>query len=305
MPRPDFFIVGAPKSGTTALYHYLKTHPCVFLPEIKEPCHFASDLQGDYGRVETPEDYAALYAPVADRPDVLAGDASPVYMLSDVAIPEIMKFNPAAKIIAIVRNPLEMALSIHNQALKVPEEDVADFETAWRLQESRARGLDIPKVNRRPVNLQYARVCALGTQVQRLMEIVPEKQRLILVQEDMKRDPAAVYARVLDFLGLPHDGRSEFPAHNQRADLRSRRLQIFMKNPPRLLWPLRRLFHSVGFRPLRIMAALNRRPARAQTLRPEFRDELTASFEQEIALLEKLLQRDFSHWRTSRTDKAA
>ncbi len=305
MPKPDFFIAGAPKSGTTALYHYLKTHPRIFLPEIKEPCHFARDLDGDYGRVETPEDYAALYAAVAARPDILAGDASPVYMLSGVAIPEIMKFNPAAKIIAIVRNPLEMALSIHNQALKVPEEDIADFETAWRMQSRRAQGLDIPKVNRRPVNLQYARVCALGTQVQRLMDIVPEAQRLILVQEDMKRDPAAVYVRVLDFLGLPHDGRSEFPAHNQRADLRSRRLQIFMKNPPRLLWPLRRLFHAIGFRPLVTMAALNRKPARPQPLRPEFRAELVASFEQEIALLEKLLDRDFSHWRTFRTDKAA
>src|SRR5688572_9664509 len=211
--RPSFFIVGAPKCGTTALYEYLRPHPNIFMPEIKEPHYFARDL-GTYPRIKTPEDYQAIFAP-ATAQHLRLGEASVYYLRSTVAIPAIREFNPEARLIAMFRNPVDMVYSLHSQLLHVSEETVADFETAWRLQERRARGLDLPPGIRSALLVQYYQVGQFGTQAERLLSCFPREQVKLILYEDFAASPQRIYDEVLAFLEVPHDGRSEFPRINE------------------------------------------------------------------------------------------
>ena len=109
-PRPDFFIAGALKCGTTSLWNYLRAHPAVFMPANKEPNYFCSDLPADL-RVGTLAEYEALFSTAP--PHALTGEASVFYLYSKVAIGQIMAHNANAKIIVMLRDPIEAARSMH------------------------------------------------------------------------------------------------------------------------------------------------------------------------------------------------
>ncbi len=122
MPRlPDFFIVGAAKAGTTSLWAYLKAHPQLFLPNKKEPRYYAysgekpEDFEGPgaaqliLGIIKDKAAYCKLFEEAT--PNQLVGEASPAYLYSPVAAKRIAQDNPNAKIIAILRNPVERAYS--------------------------------------------------------------------------------------------------------------------------------------------------------------------------------------------------
>jgi hypothetical protein len=111
---PDFFIVGAPKCGTTALHYYLSGHPSVFMPQEKEPQFFSSDIAGLRRHNDLPS-YLSLFAGAPK--DALIGEASPVYLFSRQAIPAILTLRPDAKFIVMMRNPVEMARAFHAQML--------------------------------------------------------------------------------------------------------------------------------------------------------------------------------------------
>src|SRR5438270_8739189 len=92
---PEFFIIGAPKCGTTALHHYLSRHPAVFMPTYKEPNFFCSDLNNAWVR-NLPE-YEALFGPAP--PGTIRGEASTMYLFSEVAVERIRDCRPDAKLI--------------------------------------------------------------------------------------------------------------------------------------------------------------------------------------------------------------
>src|ERR1700722_6309017 len=106
---PDFFIVGQPKSGTTALYEALREHPQLYLPSLKEPAFLASDLLAGVrgpavrGRPRTLEDYLSLFAEA--KPEQRVGEATSLYLWSRTAATHIAEIQPRARIIAILREP--------------------------------------------------------------------------------------------------------------------------------------------------------------------------------------------------------
>ena len=297
--RPNFFIVGAPKCGTTALYEYLRPHPNVFMPEVKEPHFFAKDL-GTYPRIKTDEEYAGLFAAATDQ-HLRIGEASVYYLRSSVAIPNIRQFNPEAKIIAMFRNPVDMVASMHAQLLYWSEETVADFEEAWRLQDRRRQGHDIPRRSRGAFLLQYGEVGRFGTQVQRLLATFPRSQVKLILYDDFAASPQAVYDDVIAFLELPHDGRTEFPRINENKRVRLPWLRNFYRKPPP---PLRRAVQrikqvigsdAVSSVKERIVSANTVWEGR-EPLSPPFRAELVEAFRPEVELLSRLVGRDLSHW---------
>ncbi len=297
--RPNFFIVGAPKCGTTALYEYLRPHPNVFMPEVKEPHFFAKDL-GTYPRIKTDEEYAGLFAAATDQ-HLRIGEASVYYLRSSVAIPNIRQFNPEAKIIAMFRNPVDMVASMHAQLLYWSEETVADFEEAWRLQDRRRQGHDIPRRSRGAFLLQYGEVGRFGTQVQRLLATFPRSQVKLILYDDFAASPQAVYDDVIAFLELPHDGRTEFPRINENKRVRLPWLRNFYRKPPP---PLRRAVQrikqvigsdAVSSVKERIVSANTVWEGR-EPLSPTFRAELVEAFRPEVELLSRLVGRDLSHW---------
>jgi hypothetical protein len=292
--------VGAPKCGTTALYEYLRPHPNIFMPTIKEPHFFAQDL-GSYPRIKTLEDYLSLFADCTED-HVRVGEASVYYLRSTTAIANIHRFNPDARIIAMFRNPVDMVYALHSQLLYVGEEVVGDFETAWHLQQRRSQGFDLPPGSRGSFLLQYEQFGRFGTQVQRLLSSFPADQVKLILYDDLSADAQKVYDEVIAFLAIPHDGRSSFPRINESKEARVGWLRKFSRKPPPVLrTAVRRLKQAVGEGGL---SAVKNKLVELNTIRqprpplsPELRAELVETFRAEVLLLSQVLNRDLSHWR--------
>ena len=116
----------------------------------------------------------------------------------------------------ILRNPLDMLASYHLRMRFTVMEDVRDFATAWSLQEMRARGERIPKYCLDPQLLVYREVAKFGEQVERLYQLAGRDQSLVLLFDDLARDPGAVYRQVLAFIGVDDDGGRD-SSGNSRA----------------------------------------------------------------------------------------
>src|SRR5216683_1662449 len=159
MKKPNFFIVGGPKCGTTSLANYLREHPRIFFPAAKEPHFFNTDMT--FRNVRSEAQYEACFRD-AGQQHAAIGEGSVFYLYSDVAIPNIIAEIPDARFIAMVRNPLEMASSLHTQLRYNGDENVADFGAAWRLQPERAAGNALPRFCRDASILLYGKVCSLG-----------------------------------------------------------------------------------------------------------------------------------------------
>ena len=113
--NPNLFILGAPKCGTTSLYTYLREHPNIFFSHIKGPHYFATDFE-NYRSVKTKVDYANLFSE-ANAQHSIIGEASVLYLYSENAIKGIYNDNPNAKLIIMLRNPIEVVQSWHAQML--------------------------------------------------------------------------------------------------------------------------------------------------------------------------------------------
>jgi Sulfotransferase family len=307
MPIPDFFIAGAPKCGTTALFSYLQTHPGIFLPEArpgvsqvaaKEPHFFCTDFP-NYRRCRTIDDYLRLFAPAPVG--ALIGEASVWYLYSEIAIPQIMQRNPRAKFIVLLRDPVDMAYSLHNQLYHTLDENIADFERAWHMQARRAQGKDIPQYCREPKHLLYKRVCSFSRQLERLFEHVPREQCLVIIADEFGAAPEQTYVRALEFLGLPPDQRETFPRVNSSAKHRSWLLKAALRTFSRRMRLLYRtskaIANAVGLRPGAAIARWNHKEQPRVPLDPTFRRELMADFAPEVDRLEQILDCRLDLWR--------
>lgn len=299
---PNFFIIGAPKGGTTALAHYLSEHPQVFFCAPKEP-HFW-DEDHENGRkthgLWTLDQYLHLFKHADPERHHVIGEGSTSYMQSRVAVQSIYEFNPNARFLVMLRHPIDIAYGEHGELVRHYYEDVTDFEEAWQLQKDRAHGRNLPRSPGIIQQLQYRDVARIGEQLQRLFDIVPEPQRRVFLFEDFVADTRGIYQQVLEFLGINDDGRTEFPKVNQARAYRSGWLGRMYHAPPAVIErPMRVVRSKVMANSGRVkrfvkdMVSVNQpRPK----LRPEFRAELLEVFREDIVKTQELLGRDLSHW---------
>lgn len=297
MPRPNFFIVGAPKCGTTSLRHYLLDRDDVFFCEPKEPHYFATDFPS-HRYVTSESDYLKLFEGAGECAAI--GEASSWYLYSNEALENIRRFAPDARIIAMVRNPIEMVPSMHGQLFRDFAETEPDVRRAWEIQEERRDPSRLPKGrNTRydPRTFQYGDACRLGEQVERLYRLFPAEQVRVVLFDDLSRDARAVYESVLEFLGLPPDGRRDFPVANVRREYRSRRAGRWIF---RIWSALSRLKSRIGilatFGWFKRLERFTMRPIEAVEPDPEFSALLAREFRADIELLSRRLGRDLSHW---------
>lgn len=290
--RPDFFIIGAPKCGTTSLYNWLKPHPHIFMPEEKEPHYFAQHLSNRYCRVRDEEAYLDLFAEAHDYQ--ICGEASVLYSFFKKSIQGIINFNPTAKIIYMMRNPIEMVPSYHGQLLVNLEENIDDFETAWKAQQKRLEGVGVPKTSTDPRLLQYREVGALGRHLQFIAEMVPKDRLHIILLEDLAKNPKNTYQQVLNFLELEDDYREEFVKSNEAAALRSQYLQE-LKNKENgvinYLKPVLKLFHLH-----KLIEKFNRTQKKRKIISDDMVLALKRQFNGDIKIIEDFLNRDLTHW---------
>lgn len=302
MKRPNFFLIGAPKCGTTAMAQYLAESPHVFMPHLKEPSFWSVDIPlppGDFlaGYPRTLDDYLDLFRG-ASRQHVAIGEASTSYAWSEIALPRILEFQPDAKFICMVRNPLEMVYALHATEVFFLNEPDGDFESAWRRRKERAHS---PDPNLR-VKLDYRRIAGLGTHVARLFREVPPHQRHVIVFDDFVRNAKQCYEDLLAFLEIPSDGRSTFPVVNGAKEHRFNFLPRLLMQPPRWARPWLKdvchpLLRRLGIRNVRgsLLETFSVKRPRAK-LPPQFIRELIDTFQDEVALLSQELGRDLSHW---------
>jgi Sulfotransferase family len=222
---PDFFIVGHSKSGTTALYEMLRSHPQVFMPDLKEPVFFAAELPRQahrYRAPETLEQYLDLFEPAA--PGQLTGEASASYLWSRSAARRIAQARPDAKIIAILREPASFLRSLHLQNLQSHYEDQKDLRRALELEPERREGRSVPRRSLWPQVLLYSEHVRYVEQLRRYDEVFAAEQVLVLIYDDFRADNAGTVRRVLRFLDVDGDAPVIATEANPTVSMRSQQL---------------------------------------------------------------------------------
>ena len=293
--RPDFFIVGAPKCGTTALHSALSTHPEVFLPKNKEPHFFGRDLEvGDGWCIRDEAQYLGLFEERGEARR--AGEASPWYLFSKTAAQEIRAFQPEAKILILLRDPVDLIHSVHLQHLNTANEDIIDLEAALAAEPQRARGELIPPRAPFPKCLAYRSIARLSLQVERYLEAFGEEQVKVLLLDDLRQDEQGFLRTVCRFLDVREDVELELARRNPSRDLTS--VDLMLKR----LHYRTRVISGLQRRAPKAVKSLYRGavrlfPAKRKVgISPALRAELSLELRGEVARLSELINRDLSSW---------
>jgi hypothetical protein len=201
---PDFFIVGHEKCGTTALYRILRSHPQIYMPELKEPRFFTRDpdspQDGAGPLPRTLDAYLALFA--AAGAEQLAGEASPQYIRTPRAAARIAAVQPDARAIAILREPVSFLRSFHLACVREGLETQRDLGKALALEDERREGRKIPRGCRAPGRLLYSEHVRYAEQLSRFdRELSPERVHVI-VYDDLRRENERAARAALSFLGV-------------------------------------------------------------------------------------------------------
>ncbi|WP_018335490.1 sulfotransferase family protein [Actinomycetospora chiangmaiensis] len=225
MALPDFLLLGAPKCGTSALHKALQGHPQLFLPEVKEPKFFLTDgppptSGGGPGDVPTwgehvwrRADYEALFDPAP--PGALTGEGTVFYLYDTDAQQRIRDLVPDAKLIAVLRDPVERAHSNWSHLREAGLEPEADFLTACRLEdERRAAGW--------AHFWHYVAQGRYGDQVEALYSRFDPEQVLLLRYRSLRDSPICTADRVCAFLGVETGVVRGVPRHHVRPDVHGR-----------------------------------------------------------------------------------
>jgi Sulfotransferase domain len=298
--RPDFFIIGAPKSGTTSLYDYLADHPDVYEAPVKEPFYFSPDVQGglrrrfNYGTDDAK--YMALFSEAGDKKRV--GEASTRYLVSHVAPGYIREFQPDARVIAMLRNPVDFVYALHNERFSQGAEDVGDFETALGLDDARRAGRSLPPGSN-PLGAVYRDNALFGGQLSHWLEIFPRDQVMVIIFDDFVRDTPTKFKEVLEFLEIDPTYQPEtFAVSNPSHRLRGGVVRMVLSSRPAHFGAHRLLPAVIGQNSTSRLAnrvrhsRLNRRPNPRPPLSAELRRQLEADFSDDVVLLGQLLGRD-------------
>ena len=207
MTRPSFFLVGAPKCGTTALCKYLGQHPDICISTPKEVNYFDTDFKTK----KSARSLSEYLEKFTDGDGKLCGEGSTSYLYSKEAAQNIHQFNPDAKIIIMLRDPVTVMQSFHSQLLfNGSSENVEDFAQAIALEPDRKQGRHIPKRCTVPEMLLYREVVSFSEQVKRYLDIFGERQVKIILFNDFKQHTATIYREVLEFIGADSTFETDF-----------------------------------------------------------------------------------------------
>jgi hypothetical protein len=248
-PRPNFFIVGAPKCGTTAWVEYLSRHPGVFFNPLKETHFFATDFPR-YREVVTRDAFLALYERAGQA--TVLGDGSPMHLRSEAAARNIEAFNPDAKILILLREVGAFVASYHNQELLNGDETDTDLGEVWARSGADRR---IPSSCRDPKLLDYKTIGCFGAQVARYLDAFDASQVRVAWMEDWQTDPAGFHRFLLDFLGLEQVPIDDFAPVNAARRHKSRLLARLLHDRT-VLKPAIQLARRLGVPPLGIHGRL-------------------------------------------------
>jgi hypothetical protein len=302
MAMPDFFVAGAPKAGTTALHAALAQHPSLYMSAVKEPKFFLTDgpppAQGGPGDAKTyrehvwrRDDYEALFE--AAPPGTLRGESTPFYLYNRAAQLRIRDQIPDARLIIVLRDPVERAHSNWTHMWSAGLDPIDDFLGACAAEDRRSEAgwADF---------WHYKKLGLYGEQLEHLYSVFPREQVVFARYRTMVEDPAGTLNRIFAFLGVETGVVSEMPRENVTAHPeRSRRHRSMSK-----------ILRAGALLPRQAGAAITDRLERSlqqggaprRPLTWEQRRELIPYFESDVKLLGVLTGDDFGDWLLPRDD---
>jgi hypothetical protein len=295
--RPDFFIVGAPKCGTTAMADYLAQHPEIGMCERKETQHFATDLYPRFGVEDgevwrTTDEYLSLFAGAQDARRI--GEASVWYLYSSRAAGLIKEFSPESDIIVMLRNPFDALPSLHSQFVFVGIEPVEDLARALALDPERERN-GAPK--RFPPR-SYRSAARYSEQLARYLDVFGEDRVHVIIYDAFRDRTADVYRQTCESLGVDPDFAPEIRVVNPNKRVRSRVVRTLGRQTPE---PLRNVIHATTSQRLRrrastILKEWNTRFEAREPLPEDVERSLRPLVEHEVVALERMLGLDLGSW---------
>jgi hypothetical protein len=290
MTMPNFLIIGAMKSGTTALYYYLEQHPEVYMSPVKEPNFFSSQEQEN--AVDTVSHigaYQHLFRGVSGEKAI--GEASHSYLYEPRAAAEIRRYVPEAKLIAILRNPIDRAYSHFLHMVREGTEPLDDFAQALRE--------DKVGVHKERIFQDYIGRGFYYSQLERYFDIFDRDQVRVYLYEDLSAAPTSTLQDVFRFLEVDESfvpdvslrrNVSGYPKYKNldrllRGQSRVKHaLKIYL--PAGLRWRLSRAFDDLKTRNL----------VGPPPIQPEVRQQLIRIYREEILKVQELIPRDLSGW---------
>jgi Sulfotransferase family len=288
---PNFFVIGAYRSGTTSLNSYLAMHPQVFVPRIKEPSFFAFAAAGlesstlvYRNSVKTRAEYEALYEDAGGFAAV--GDVSPEYMTSSIAASTIRRHVPHAKLIAILRNPVERAYSDFLMYRRDGREKETDFARALAMQAERAAASD-------PTGY-YISTGYYGEQLARFYDCFSASRIKVFLMEELQADGPGTLSQIFAFLGVDPTFIPGRLAVLNRSGVPSSMLVRKVFQYEGLLAPAARYIVPKRLRSLvwRKLEENLERPS----LSPDIRRSLAEAYAPDVELLERLTGKSCRHW---------
>jgi hypothetical protein len=279
------------------MYNYLAAHPDIFMPRTKEPTYFAQDLderrRGD-DRLFTREldEYLNLFSDW--RGERCVGEGSVWYLYSKIAGRQIKEFSPDARIIMMLRDPVEMMYSLHAHRLARGAEDLESFEEALLAEHDRAEGKRLPKHAYVVKGLLYKEVAKYANQVEQYLNLFGRDRVLVIIFEEFVADPGAAYRQVCDFLEVDSTFAPKFEQINPSRVVRSPLLRNVLRFHPTpignrmRLGPIRKGWRRIK----RAVITLNEKEQKRLPLDPRLRAELAEELAPDVKRLSSLLNRD-------------
>ncbi len=307
---PNFFIVGAAKSGTTSLYEYLKLHPEVYMAPIKETHHFSTDidntkfrpnyarslnkdlskwLEGDLSEgifhafVSDWNQYVQLFKNVKGEKAI--GEVTNSYLYSSSAAKNIKAKFPDAKIIMMLRNPADRAFSHYLMDLRIDYE-TEDFMSAVKKDMARdPKGWGISNM--------YIEIGQYYEQVKRFMDVFPKEQLRIYLFDDFVKNPEATMKDIFCFLGVSETTSIDFSKKYNPSFIPKNRLVSKLNTQKRVKdWLKSVLPKSVKSKFKKTFYTDKDLPK----LKPDERKFLQGIFREDIRKLSQLIGRDLTKW---------
>ncbi len=296
MKQPNFFIVGAPKCGTTSLFHYLKQHPDIFMPEIKELHYFATDLtfiNAGSKNANTLEEYLTHFEPAQHEARV--GEASACQLFSHDAAHRIKAFAPDAKIIITLRNPADMIWSLYEHRKFAGREDAPTVEAALALENDRKQGLHRPEEVGWLEGMYYRSNARFSSYVKHYLEVFGTENVKVILLEELKNDAATIYRELLQFLEVDDTFTPDLSVRNKGQVDRSFALRKTLRKPPRLMKMAGKILPSnIRHRLVGKIVRMNTTSKSSLKMEDTLRQKLLDEYQPEIEQLAQLIQKNLA-----------
>ncbi len=304
MAVPDFFVAGAPKAGTTAVHAALARHPSLYMSSVKEPKFFLTGgpppARGGPGDVQTyrehvwrRDQYEALFDPAP--PGTLRGESTPFYLYNRDAQRRIRAQIPGARLIVILRDPVERAHSNWTHLWSAGLDPVGDFVAACAEEERRiaAGWADF---------WHYTALGRYGKQLEHLYTVFPPEQVLVFRYRALVESPARVLDRICAFLDVPQGILTEVPRENVTAHPRRSLRHVAVSRAQRISTAVSGILPGAAALTGTLERILQRDSPPRQPLTWAQRQALIPRFEDDIRLLEVITGEDFGDWLQPRGD---